>query len=51
MKIGEKVPDFEFEAYHEGQIKKMKLYDFRGKWIILSFYPADFTFVCPTELE
>ncbi len=51
MKIGEKVPDFEFEAYHEGQIKKMRLYDFRGKWIILAFYPADFTFVCPTELE
>lgn len=49
--IGEEVPEFEFEAYHEDKIKNMKLSDFRGKWTILFFYPADFTFVCPTELE
>ncbi len=49
--IGETVTDLAFEAFHENKIKKMKLSDFRGKWIIVFFYPADFTFVCPTELE
>jgi peroxiredoxin len=51
VKVGEPVPDFEFEAYHEGAIKTMSLSSLRGKWSILVFYPADFTFVCPTELE
>ena len=49
--IGETIPDFELEAFHENDIKKIKLSDYRGKWLILFFYPADFTFVCPTELE
>lgn len=49
--IGEKIPDFELEAFHNGEIKKIKLSDYRGKWLVLVFYPADFTFVCPTELE
>lgn len=51
VKVGEPVPDFEFEAYHEGAIKTMSFSQLRGKWAILVFYPADFTFVCPTELE
>lgn len=51
IKIGEKIPDFEFEAYYNDEIKRMRFSDFRGKWLILAFYPADFTFVCPTELE
>ena len=51
MKIGEEIPDIEAEAYHEEQIKKIKLQDYKGKWLVLAFYPADFTFVCPTELE
>ncbi len=51
VKIGETVPDIAFEAYQNDEIKKMKLSDFRGKWLVLLFYPADFTFVCPTELE
>lgn len=49
--INKKIPDFNFEAYHEDKIKKIKLSDYRGKWLILFFYPADFTFICPTELE
>jgi len=49
--IGKKIPDFELEAYHEDEIKKIKLSDYKGKWLVLLFYPADFTFVCPTELE
>jgi peroxiredoxin len=49
--VGDKIPDMELEAYHEGDIKKVNLSDYRGKWLVLLFYPADFTFVCPTELE
>ncbi len=51
MIIGQKIPDFELEAYHNDEIKKIKLASYRGKWLVLIFYPADFTFICPTELE
>lgn len=51
MNINTQVPDFELEAYHDFDIKKIKLSDYLGKWVVLIFYPADFTFVCPTELE
>jgi len=51
VKVGEPVPDFEFEAYHKDAATMMSLSKLRGKWVILVFYPADFTFVCPTELE
>ncbi|MEE9236695.1 MAG: redoxin domain-containing protein [Thermoplasmata archaeon] len=51
VKVGRAIPDFEVETYHEDQIKRVNLSDYRGKWLILAFYPADFTFVCPTELE
>ena len=43
-------PDFELEGYFKGEFKKYKLSDYRGKWVILLFYPLDFTFVCPTEV-
>lgn len=49
--INEQVPDFAVEAYHEDKTKNIKLSDYRGKWVVMVFYPADFTFVCPTELE
>ncbi|HLD12596.1 MAG TPA: redoxin domain-containing protein [Candidatus Nanoarchaeia archaeon] len=51
MNIGEKIPDLTLEAYHNEEIKKIKLSKYKGKWLVLLFYPADFTFVCPTELE
>ncbi len=51
IKIGDKVPDFELKSYHEDKEKKIKLTDYKGKWVVLIFYPADFTFICPTELE
>lgn len=51
LKINEKVPDFEAEAYQNDEIKKIKFSDYHGKWIVLVFYPGDFTFVCPTELQ
>ena len=49
--INQKVQDFELDAYHQDEVKKIKFVDYRGKWMVLIFYPADFTFICPTELE
>lgn len=43
--VGKEAPDFEASAYHEGGFKNIKLSDFRGKWVLLCFYPGDFTFV------
>lgn len=51
IKIGSTVPDYAFEVFHQEAIKTMRFSDFRGKWLVVMFYPADFTFVCPTELE
>lgn len=51
VKINQKVADFKLEAYYNDKIKTINLADYRGKWVIVMFYPADFTFVCPTELE
>ncbi len=51
VKVGETVPDLEFEVYHRDAITTTSLSKLRGKWVVLVFYPADFTFICPTELE
>ncbi len=51
IQVGQSIPDSELEAFHNEEIKKVKLSDYRGKWLVLIFYPADFTFICPTELE
>lgn len=51
ININSIVPDFELDSYQAKEIKKVKLSDYKGKWVVLIFYPADFTFVCPTELE
>lgn len=51
VKINEQAPEFTTEAFHEEQIKEISLQDYKGKWVILFFYPADFSFVCPTELK
>lgn len=48
--VGNTIQDMEVEAYHEGEIKRIRLSDFRGRCLVLIFYPANFTFVCPTEL-
>lgn len=44
-KVGAKAPDFEAPAYYRGAFTSVKLSDFLGKWILLCFYPGDFTFV------
>ncbi len=51
VKIGQEVEDFSIDVFHNDEIKKVKLSDYRGKWVVMIFYPADFTFVCPTELK
>ena len=43
--VGKKAPDFQAPAFHEGKIKQIKLSDYLGKWVLLCFYPGDFTFV------
>jgi len=50
-KVGEPAPAFTVPAFVDKEIKNISLKDYKGKWVILFFYPADFTFVCPTELE
>jgi alkyl hydroperoxide reductase subunit AhpC len=54
LSVGAQVPDFEMETYEpaHGDFGKFALADAKrdGKWTVLVFYPADFTFVCPTEL-
>jgi len=51
VKVGKKVQDISFKVFHKNNEKEIKISDFKGKWLIFFFYPADFTFVCPTELE
>ena len=49
--INTKLPDIEISVFHQNADRKIRLSDYRGRWLILFFYPADFTFICPTELE
>lgn len=50
VNINEEAPAFHEDAFVGGEVKKISLEDYKGKWVVLFFYPADFTFVCPTEL-
>ncbi len=44
-RVGQKAPDFTAPAYYKGGFTTVKLSDFAGKWVLLCFYPGDFTFV------
>ncbi|XP_004365378.1 peroxiredoxin-2 [Capsaspora owczarzaki ATCC 30864] len=48
--IQKPAPHFETDAVSNGEFKTVKLSDFKGKYLVLFFYPLDFTFVCPTEI-
>ncbi|MDR1682216.1 MAG: peroxiredoxin [Candidatus Symbiothrix sp.] len=48
--INSQLPEFKVQAYHNGEFKTVSSDDLKGKWSVFFFYPADFTFVCPTEL-
>jgi len=45
VKVGSKAPDFQAPAYYRGKFTSIKLSDFLGQWVMLCFYPGDFTFV------
>lgn len=49
--VGKTLPKLTLSAYHDNDIKEVNLEDYKGKWLVMLFYPADFTFICPTELE
>lgn len=50
--VGQPAPVFEdMTTYHKGEFKKASLHDYAGKWAVLFFYPRDFTFICPTEIQ
>ncbi len=44
-RVGKPAPDFEASAYHQGGFKNIRLSDYKGHWVVLCFYPGDFTFV------
>ena len=44
-RVGKPAPDFEASAYIDGGFQNVKLSDYKGKWVVLCFYPGDFTFV------
>ena len=48
--INTQVPEFKVQAFQNGEFRTVTNEDIKGKWAIFFFYPADFTFVCPTEL-
>jgi hypothetical protein len=45
VKVGAKAPDFQAPTYYKGEFSSIKLTDYLGKWVLLCFYPGDFTFV------
>lgn len=49
--INQHAPEFNVQAFQNGRFKTVSSKDIEGKWALFFFYPADFTFVCPTELE
>ncbi len=51
VQIGQTAPGFNLEAVVGTDFKNVKLEDYKGKWVVLFFYPLDFTFVCPTEIQ
>ncbi len=50
VRVGQSAPDFTATAVVDQEFKTIKLSDYRGKYVLLFFYPLDFTFVCPTEI-
>jgi peroxiredoxin (alkyl hydroperoxide reductase subunit C) len=51
VQVGQPAPDFTLKAVVDGDFAEVRLSDYRGKWVVLFFYPLDFTFVCPTEIR
>ena len=49
-RIGQAAPDVSLQGVVDGNFKNISLDDYKGKWVVLFFYPLDFTFICPTEI-
>ncbi len=50
VQVSQKAPGFKMEGIFKGEIRDIHLEDYSGKWVVLFFYPLDFSFVCPTEV-
>ena len=50
LRIGDNAPEFNVDGFFQGKVTKYSLASCKGKWLVLFFYPADFTFICPTEV-
>lgn len=50
VQVGRPAPDFTVDTVFKNQDSRVSLVDLKGKWVVLFFYPLDFTFVCPTEI-
>jgi peroxiredoxin (alkyl hydroperoxide reductase subunit C) len=48
--VGDAAPDFALKGVYQGKVSEYSLHAYRGKWLVIFFYPADFTFICPTEV-
>jgi alkyl hydroperoxide reductase subunit AhpC len=51
IRVGDKAPNFTLKGIFQGTVSDFTIQTFPGKWLILFFYPADFTFICPTEVS
>jgi alkyl hydroperoxide reductase subunit AhpC len=51
VQVGQPAPDFTLTGVLDGDFVDVSLSDYRGTWVVLFFYPLDFTFVCPTEIQ
>jgi peroxiredoxin 2/4 len=51
IQVGQPAPDFTLEGVLDGEFISVTLDEQRGSWVVLFFYPLDFTFVCPTEIR
>src|ERR671910_2653053 len=50
VRLGDKAPGFAVKGVHHNRVSEYSLPRYEGKWLVLFFYPADFTFICPTEV-
>lgn len=50
VSVGTNAPEFSLEGVYQGRVSQYSLKSYRGRWTVLFFYPADFTFICPTEV-
>lgn len=49
--IGQGIPEGMYQTFHRSEIKSVEFKNYHNQWLVLVFYPGDFTFICPTELE